>query len=558
MEVPRDAEVAWEEACDAVVCAADDVASLRELFHRQLQFAEDKRAAAHAALVQRAVGVSRHVREFGSLPVHLPQPVEEHIVHHLAGDTRTLCILLCVSKSWAAAVRAPALWRVLRIRENPGGCGLMTDARLARLIARSCGTLMALYLHGCMAVTALGLAPALRLESLEVLQLQRCSAIPLDSFCRVVEKHARIPTGLRDIDIRGSVLRLPDAAVTRLCRFAAKLDLTNFWAELDRQQELLDETLGVDVHWADASVHAVCFSCFCLFESESPGACPWCIKCACCTEEEARSCSLPAASLPERDEDVVTMCVGCRERFEAKTCEHCGTSRYCFRRDTYPVDDVITCHNCGTYVCLECYNGVQWEDACDEDGRVLSDDEDAMGSLDHQINYLNCHSRCGHTRCCHAMLCTHCAADIDEEAMPTCADCGVPLCTACAAAYTSLVPAHRDDGAVADVPTGAFNVLRYCADCMAGCADGDTDRLRTEQPHAALLASAYEEDACAGLLSAAPSAALLKATRRTDVRRLLRDTRDAHAKALRERVAETQALYDEAMTDAQGGVMTRS
>jgi len=78
----------------------------------------------------------------------LPVPVIELVLSFREGDTATLCAAACVARAWREAARQPRLWRWLLFS---GGykctrMDLVTDERLAALVARAGGALERLHL----------------------------------------------------------------------------------------------------------------------------------------------------------------------------------------------------------------------------------------------------------------------------------------------------------------------------------------------------------------------------------------------------------------------------
>lgn len=77
---------------------------------------------------------------------------------------QTLCAAACVSRAWRDAAADPSLWRSLVFTSSPRATRpWLTDARLAQLVRRSEGGLLALDITGCAwpAVTVAGVAAAL-------------------------------------------------------------------------------------------------------------------------------------------------------------------------------------------------------------------------------------------------------------------------------------------------------------------------------------------------------------------------------------------------------------
>jgi hypothetical protein len=88
----------------------------------------------------------------------LPAGVVERVFAFLADDARDLCASACVCTAWRAALLNPQLWRSLVFAARTTR-GAITNARLARLVARSAGQLERLDLSGAALVTNAGLAP---------------------------------------------------------------------------------------------------------------------------------------------------------------------------------------------------------------------------------------------------------------------------------------------------------------------------------------------------------------------------------------------------------------
>jgi hypothetical protein len=516
---------------DAEAAAASQLA-LAQQTHARAQLA---RAAAQRAVEQAVAGVDWralcHRRSF-----HLPPNAADIVVSHLEGETRTLCTLACVDRSWAAAVtRSTAVWRVLRVVTPPLFTDLgektfghsVTDAVLARLVARSGGTLEELHLDGCPAVTAAGLGPVVQHHTtLKLLKLRRCK-IAVDGLVRVLRAH-RPPGGTQHaFRLEGSIPLTPsiERRYLRLTNENMRYDLVR--EEVEKLEPLC---LGTDQYESACAkchqMHPVdekgrcckgyssttCFSDTCAgcVEDGWPADVPAFVRrldCASSDEQKCYDCAVAEVSLPVKQADA----------FPCAYCLDC----------VWWEDTRHPCAKCGARVCPYCNFCVRWLDAADGDDGICSDDElfhdDAETSLFEDKRTASQRLRCGHTRCCGAMLCGSCAAapeDADERVNgPACAECGVPLCAACMTL----------GGSVASLPLS--DELRCCRECAAHGHCPTTDD-----------AAAPDRQAPRRTTAGGPSAALLKATQpRADGRLALREARESLAKERLARQAKQAA-----------------
>lgn len=90
----------------------------------------------------------------------LPGDVILRVLHHHAGDVRTLCAAACVGRAWREAATVPSLWTQLKALPLRTAVEL-TDERLAALIARARGCLEALDVSNALRLTDEGLRAAL-------------------------------------------------------------------------------------------------------------------------------------------------------------------------------------------------------------------------------------------------------------------------------------------------------------------------------------------------------------------------------------------------------------
>jgi hypothetical protein len=103
-----------------------------------------------------------------SAPLSLPPPALSAdalgaVLCALNGDVASLCAAACVARAWRDAALHPSLWRDFSTCFGDGDVAArLTDARLAALVARARGGLERLHLSSCAALTAFGVAAALR------------------------------------------------------------------------------------------------------------------------------------------------------------------------------------------------------------------------------------------------------------------------------------------------------------------------------------------------------------------------------------------------------------
>jgi hypothetical protein len=155
----------------------------------------------------------------------LPPAVLARIMAALAGDTAALCVAACVARAWRDACRAPALWCSLQL-EGPAAARL-TDAALAKLVARAAGGLTRLDLGGGasahLALTARGVLAALRdAPPLEALCVRGVRTRPNDVGFGLVEQLRDAVHAPEALDLEHDALvrcnaRVDGALCGRLC-----------------------------------------------------------------------------------------------------------------------------------------------------------------------------------------------------------------------------------------------------------------------------------------------------------------------------------------------------
>jgi hypothetical protein len=298
-----------------------------------------------------------------------------------------LCAVACVARAWRDAALHPALWRDFSTCLGDAAARL-TDTRLAALVARAHGGLERLHLSGCTALTAFGVAAALR---------------------------GHPP--LAELRVRGVLLGAADDADTDDALEAACEAL---------RAAVRDPLAGLDVH-----KHIRC----CDYAADGVEGAAWC----------SRLCRGPTYAATDEEEDASSegdACPGCEDYCECcfcpacaarataagvspcqRVCGGCGSAHH--RNKEYGVRD---CRRCAADICDECqperfcdgkcfYGGPLCAACTDKTLRTCSAcARNCCGDGDSDDN---CHMGSDASRCpgCDALLCGGCCEDGVQQAM---------------------------------------------------------------------------------------------------------------------------------------------
>lgn len=132
----------------------------------------------------------------------------------VSDDARDACAAACVCTAWSRAAAAPAVWRHIRlVSPHPRCAAPLTDARLAKLVARAAGDLRSLDVAGCVELTNAGIVAALsHLTSLRRVAL--CRTPPPASKYELPRKEwIEVGFGEEEVDYNPPYQR-PERAIT--------------------------------------------------------------------------------------------------------------------------------------------------------------------------------------------------------------------------------------------------------------------------------------------------------------------------------------------------------